>query len=56
MVAILEGIARTGGDTARIQAIKALRGMQDAEPEVPVDEWTEIYGDNVTPITRKRAG
>lgn len=59
MVSILEDIARNGGDTARIQAIKALRAMSDGPEEAPADEWTEIYGhDNVTSIAaaRKRAG
>lgn len=54
MVLILEGIAREGGDTARIQAIKTLRALRGGEEEAPADDWEAIYGDNVTPI--KRAG
>jgi hypothetical protein len=55
MVEILERIARSGADTARIQAIKTLLGM-GVEGEVPADDWSVIYGDeNVTPI-RKRGG
>lgn len=60
MIEILERIARSGADTARIQAIKALCAMRtdDAGEDVPADDWEAIYGDsNVTPIAaRKRAG
>lgn len=57
MIAILEGIAREGSDTARIQAIKALRAIRVPDVEKPTDDWTAIYGDegNVRPI-RGKAG
>lgn len=56
MVEILENIARNGGDTARIQAIKTLRALDGGEEQPPADDWGAIYGSdsNVTPI--KRAG
>lgn len=52
MVEILEAIARGGSDTARIQAIRALRAMSEPDAGRPADEWTAIYGDdgNVRPI------
>lgn len=41
MLEILEGIARDGGDTARIQAIKLLREMNDGE-EIPEGAFSQL--------------
>lgn len=54
MVEILEDIARVGGDTARIAAIKALRDIRGSTGTPSGDDWEAIYGpdSNVTPIGR----
>lgn len=41
MLEILEGIARDGGDTARIQAIKLLREMENGE-EIPQGAFEQL--------------
>lgn len=54
MVEILEGIARSGADTARIAAIRALRELRGSGQAPSGDEWEAIYGpdSNIVPIKR----
>lgn len=54
MVEILEGIAREGGDTARIAAIRALLTLKGSGRAPSGDEWEAIYGpdSNIVPIKR----
>jgi hypothetical protein len=52
MVEILERIAREGGDTARIQAIKLLREMNDGA-ETPQGAFARL--DQFAPKRRQRA-
>jgi hypothetical protein len=54
MVEILEDIARQGGDTARIAAIKALLALKGHSEAPSGDDWEAIYGSdsNVSPIRR----
>lgn len=54
MVEILEGIAREGGDTARIAAIRALLALKGSGQAPSGDEWEAIYGpgSNIVPIKR----